>query len=98
MKNVALATLLLALLAMPFPASAQSKAPPQAQAQPPAAAPAQKSAQPVAPVTAAPATAQAMPMARATRRVPSTADARVCLEFQDNLQVMKCAEKYRWAS
>jgi len=30
--------------------------------------------------------------------VPSKADARGCLEFPTNLQIMKCAEKYRYAS
>jgi hypothetical protein len=37
-------------------------------------------------------------MTRASRRAPSTADARVCLEFPTNLQIIKCADKYRWAS
>ena len=93
-------------LAMPWCASAQTPAPASKQAapaaaapapkQPPAAAPAPKT---VAPVTAAaPAAEPQQPAKRARRRVPSDADARACLEFQTNLQVIKCAEKYRWAS
>lgn len=96
MKKIALAAALFALLVAPLCAFAQAKAPPPAQAQA-QAAPTQKAAPPAAPA----ATAVAAPTktaAHATRRVPSTADARVCLEFQDNLQVMKCAEKYRYAS
>jgi hypothetical protein len=96
MKNIALAASLFALLAAPFPASTQSKAPPPAPAQPQAAA--QKSAPPDTPAPAAAPVVKAKATSSATRRVPSTGDARVCLEFQDNLRVMKCAEKYRWAS
>lgn len=105
MKNIAIATVLFSLLVAPFPASTQTKAPPKAQppapAQPAAAAPAQKSAPPAAPAMAAAAPAldvKAQPMTRASRRVPSAADARVCLEFPTNLQIIKCADKYRWAS
>jgi len=50
---------------------------------PPAASP---------PAAAAPATDKAPP---ARSGASSPADARVCLEFADNLQVIKCAEKYR---
>jgi len=105
MKNIAIAAVLFSLLVAPFPASTQTKAPPKPQtpapAQPAAAAPAQKSAPPAAPAAAAAAPApdvKAQPMTRASRRVPSTADARVCLEFPTNLQIIKCADKYRWAS
>ena len=94
MKDIALAAALFAFLAAPFSVFAQTKAPPPAQ--PAAAAPAQKSAPPAAPAAAAPA-AQAKAKPHTTRR-PSTADARVCLEFPTNLQVIKCADKYRWAS
>ena len=104
MKNIAIAAVLFSLLVAPFPASTQTKAPPKAQApapaKPAAAAPAQKSAPPAAPAAAAAAPApdaKAMPVKRASHR-PSTADARVCLEFPTNLQVIKCADKYRWAS
>ena len=98
MRTIALATALFALLAAPFPASTQTKAPPPAKSPPSAAAPVQQSAQPAATAVAAPAATAAKAKPATARRVPSTADARVCLEFQDNLQVMKCAEKYRWAS
>ena len=108
MKNIAIATVLFSLLVAPFPVSTQTKAPPKAQAQtaapkaqPAAAAPAPKPAPPAAPAAAAAAPApdmRAQPMKRASRRVPSTADARVCLEFPTNLQIIKCADKYRWAS
>jgi hypothetical protein len=43
---------------------------------------------------AAPAPRPALPPAGAGRPVASTADARNCLEFPDNLEVIKCAEKY----
>ena len=104
MKNIAIAAVLFSLLVAPLPVSTQTKAPPKAQtpapAQPAAAAPAQKSAPPTAPAAAAaaPPGVKAQPMTRASRRVPSTADARVCLEFPTNLQIIKCADKYRWAS
>jgi hypothetical protein len=69
-----------------------------------AQAPASKSIQPAAtqrameaPAAAAPAQQQETKTAkRASRRVPSTADARVCLEFPDDIQIVKCSEKYRW--
>jgi hypothetical protein len=113
MKNIAIAAVLFSLLVAPLPVSTQTKAPPKAQtpaqpaaaapaqksAQPAAAAPAQKSAPPAAPAAAAaPPEVKAQPMTRASHRVPSTADARVCLEFPTNLQIIKCADKYRWAS
>ena len=109
MKNLAIAATLFSLLVAPFPASTQTKAPPKAvaqpaapaQAQPAAAAPSQKAAPPGAPAATAAAQAPGeafKPTKRASRRVPSTADARVCLEFPTNLQIIKCAEKYRWAS
>lgn len=47
------------------------------------------------PATPAPSTA---PPASTERRRPTQhADARVCLEFPTELQVITCAEKYRWA-
>jgi hypothetical protein len=48
---------------------------------------------PAPPATAAPATDKAPAPVRSGASSP--ADARVCLEFADNLQVIKCAEKYR---
>ena len=84
----------------PAPAQPAAAAPAQKSAPPAAAAPAQKSAPPAAPAAAAaaPPEVKAQPMTRASRRAPSTADARVCLEFPTNLQIIKCADKYRWAS
>ena len=45
------------------------------------------------PAVAAPAADKAPAPVRSGASSP--ADARVCLEFADNLQVIKCAEKYR---
>jgi hypothetical protein len=60
-------------------------------------------AQKAAPAPAAPAVAAAVPTPAETRPVLRTnrqpwtrADARVCLEFPTNLQIIKCAEKYRY--
>ena len=55
-------------------------------------------AQKDAPVAAAPPSAPAATRtaARAKSRSWTRADARVCLEFPTNLQVIKCAEKYRY--
>ena len=66
------------LLAAFSSAGAQSPRP-SASAPAPAATPAQKEA--------------ASPI-RADRDVATTADARRCLEFPTNLEVIKCAEKY----
>jgi hypothetical protein len=44
---------------------------------------------------AAPAAAKAKPAAHVKRRSWTWADARVCLEFPTNPQVIRCAEKYR---
>jgi hypothetical protein len=50
------------------------------------------------PVTAAtPSAAPAPPPPTERRRPTQHADARVCLEFPTELQVIACAEKYRWA-
>jgi hypothetical protein len=46
--------------------------------------------------TAAPVAAPASTPPKARRRVEH-ADARVCLEFPTELQVIACSEKYRWA-
>ena len=90
MNNIALAGALLAALALPLPAVAQS----------PAAAPAPKQAPAAAPAAAAPAPAAepAKPVKKVRHGVPSKADARVCLEFPTTMQIIKCSEKYRWAS
>jgi hypothetical protein len=94
MNNIALAGALVVVFALPLPAIAQSPAtaPPAKQA--PAAPPA------AAPPAAAPAAAAepAKPTKKVRHRVPSKADARVCLEFPTTMQIIKCSEKYRWAS
>jgi hypothetical protein len=92
MNNIALAGVFVVALALPLAASGQT----QPAAPSPKAAPA-----PSAPAAAAPkpaATDAAKPVKRASHRVPSKADARVCLEFPNTMQVIKCAEKYRYAS
>jgi hypothetical protein len=45
---------------------------------------------------AAPAPAETRTVARTKHRSWTRADARVCLEFPTNLQIIKCAEKYRY--
>lgn len=81
------------LAADPLVTLAQApKAAPQAVAPAPAAATPKVAAQSVAP---APAPAAAAPAARAKKRAWTRADARVCLEFPTNLQIIRCAEKYR---
>lgn len=69
-------------------AAAQTPAP-GAQAPVPGAA----GAAPTAPA-ATPPRLDMKPPARANRDVPSTADARGCLEFPNNQEIIKCAEKY----
>jgi hypothetical protein len=113
MNKLALAGAISIALASSWCAIAQTSTPAPKQAAPTAApaakqapaAPASNQAVAPAPKAAAPITTAAPPAAepgkpakRAARRAPSHADARVCLEFQTNLQVIKCAEKYRWAS
>ncbi|HEX8011268.1 MAG TPA: hypothetical protein VF814_10075 [Casimicrobiaceae bacterium] len=58
--------------------------------------------QPAAPpapaaAVATPAPAPAKPVRHAKPRVRNPADARVCLEFPTNAQVIQCSEKYRYA-
>ena len=55
-------------------------------------------AAPGAPAVAVPAppVAEKRTESRATRLASTRADARVCLEFPTNLQIIKCAEKYRY--
>ncbi len=50
-----------------------------------------------APAVATPAPAPAPSTPRVKNRSPNRSDARVCLEFQTNLQVIQCSEKYRYA-
>lgn len=57
-------------------------------------------AKPIAGAAASPATpapSAARPASTERRRPTQHADARVCLEFPTELQVITCAEKYRWA-
>jgi hypothetical protein len=92
MNNVALAGVVIAALALPLAASGQTQpAAPSPKAAPAASAPA-------AADTKSAAADAAKPVKRASHRVPSKADARVCLEFPNTMQVIKCAEKYRYAS
>lgn len=45
---------------------------------------------------AAPAAEKPKPAAHAKRRPWTRADARVCLDFPTNAQIIRCAEKYRY--
>ena len=51
---------------------------------------------PAAPAAAAPPMNNEKRPAPRTKRASERADARVCLEFPNNLQIIKCAEKYRY--
>ena len=62
-----------------------AKAPPAVASPAPAAAPAP-----------APMPAASSAGTHATKRIWTRADARVCLEFPTNLQIIRCAEKYRY--
>jgi hypothetical protein len=99
---VALATSFCVTAQAPTPAPKQAGAPPAASVpapkQPgaPAATPAPKA--PASVISAAPPPEPEKPAKRVSHRVPSKADARGCLEFPTNLQIIKCAEKYRYAS
>lgn len=98
MKKLYATAALVALLAAPVLATAQAQAPNPAPIPTPTAAPAQEAptASPPANTAAAPQAMKAKPAKRAGRRVPSTADARVCLEFPTQVQIVKCSENYRW--
>jgi len=87
MNNIALAAVVAAVLATPLAASGQTQP----------AAPAPTASAP-APAAAAQPDDTAKPAKRASHHAPSKADARVCLEFPNNMQIIKCAEKYRYAS
>ncbi len=52
--------------------------------------------QKAAPDAAKPVPAKSRPARHAKRQKWARADARVCLEFPTNLQVIRCAEKYRY--
>jgi hypothetical protein len=49
----------------------------------------------VAPAATAP-TPKPKAVAHAKKQTWTRADARVCLEFPNNLQIIRCAEKYRY--
>ena len=80
MKRLVAALAVGAILAAVYPAGAIA----QAQKDAPAAA------------APAPAPSETRTAARAKQRSWTRADARVCLEFPTNLQIIKCAEKYRY--
>ena len=87
--NPTFAVAVLALASVVCTAAAQAPAPPATKPAPVAAAP----------VTAAPAPAPTTPRLDMkppgrTRTTIVDADARNCLEFASNLEVIKCAEKY----
>jgi hypothetical protein len=89
MKRLVAAMAVGAILTAIYPAGAVA----QAQKDAPAAAAAPAPAAAVAP---APPTAEKRAAPRATRGSWTRADARVCLEFPTNLEIIKCAEKYRY--
>ena len=80
MKRVVASLAVGAILAALSPESAHAQA---AQGAPAAAAP-------------APPAAEKRAEPRAARGSWTRADARACLEFPTNLQIIKCAEKYRY--
>jgi hypothetical protein len=87
MKNV-VTTLAVAVLTTISIAEIRAQAQTAAPAAPPAAASAS--------TVAAPAVVEKRPAPRMRQRSSDRADARVCLEFPTNLQIIKCAEKYRY--
>jgi hypothetical protein len=80
MKRLVAAMTIGAVLTAIYPAGAIAQAKKEA---PAAAAP-------------APAPAETRPATRTKPGPWTRADARVCLEFPTNLQIIKCAEKYRY--
>ena len=79
MNQKVIATALFAVLAGLTTVNAQSPAPSDANAATPAAAPQRESKGSI----------------RSARESATDADARLCLEFPTNTQVIMCAEKYR---
>lgn len=65
-------------------------------AQAPEAAPPVVSPAPAAAPAPAPVPAASRAGTHAKKRTWTWADARVCLEFPTNLQIIRCAEKYRY--
>lgn len=68
-----------------------------AQGQAPNPSPAATTPPRTAPAPPPPPAASAPPARTVRGRATAHADARVCLEFPTELQVIACAEKYRWA-
>ncbi len=92
MRRFGAAMACVAMLATAYPSAGHAQAPKPAPAAAPAAAP---------PTAAPPAAAATAPRAtrtksKAKKRSWTWADARVCLEFPTNLQIIRCAEKYRY--
>ena len=83
------------IIAGGYPVGARAQAP---KAAPAAVTPAAASPTPAAPAATAPAATApaAKPAAHAKKRAWTRADARVCLEFPTNQQIIRCAEKYRY--
>ncbi len=87
MKRLVAAKAVGAILTAIYPAGALAQTP-----KAPAAA-----AAPVSPTAATiPPAAEKRPAPRTPRGSSTGADARVCLEFPTNLEIIKCAEKYRY--
>ena len=86
MKRLLAALAIGAMVTAIYPASATAQTP-----KAPAVA-----AAPVPPAATMPPAAEKRPVPRATRGSWAQADARVCLEFPTNLEIIKCAEKYRF--
>ena len=87
MKRLVAAMAIGAMLMAIYPASAIAQTP-KAPAEP---------AAPVPPAAATvPPAAEKRPAPRTPRGSWTRADARVCLEFPTNLEIIKCAEKYRY--
>jgi hypothetical protein len=87
-----------AVIAGAYSLDTQAQAP---KAAPAALPPAAAAPAPVAPAPAAAPPAASAPAPKAPRHAKkqtwTRADARVCLEFPTNAQIIRCAEKYRYA-
>ena len=90
MRRFGAAMACVAMLATAYPSAGHAQAPKPAPA--PAAAPSTAAAPAAAATTPRPARAKS----KAKKRSWTWADARVCLEFPTNLQIIRCAEKYRY--
>jgi hypothetical protein len=88
MKRIDLTAALALLLSMPVAGLAQ-------EAKPSAAKPQAATVQPAAKQQVAAVQPAAKPAADGPRRSRANEDARVCLELATNIEIHKCAEKYR---